>query len=63
MWEEETRRGLYDVDAYLRTIPLRRFGDPHEIGRLCAFLVSEDAAYITGTCITIDGGLTTIPSG
>jgi NAD(P)-dependent dehydrogenase (short-subunit alcohol dehydrogenase family) len=63
MWEDEVRRGLYDVDAYLRTIPLRRLGDPREIGRLCVFLVSEDAAYITGACITIDGGLTTIPSG
>jgi NAD(P)-dependent dehydrogenase (short-subunit alcohol dehydrogenase family) len=63
MWEDEVRRGLYDVDAYLRTIPLRRLGDPREIGRLCVFLVSEDAAYITGACITIDGGLTTVPSG
>jgi len=63
MWEDEVRRGMYDVDAYLRTIPLRRLGDPREIGRLCVFLVSEDAAYITGACITIDGGLTTIPSG
>jgi len=63
MWEDEVQRGLLDEAAYTRLIPLRRLGDPREIGRLCAFLVSEEASYITGACITIDGGLTTIPSG
>ena len=63
MWDEDVRRGLFDEAAYTRLIPLRRLGDPREIGRLCAFLVSDEASYITGTCITIDGGLTTIPSG
>jgi 3-oxoacyl-[acyl-carrier protein] reductase len=38
-------------------IPARRFGDPHEVGHLVAFLASPQAAYITGTVIPIDGGL------
>jgi NAD(P)-dependent dehydrogenase (short-subunit alcohol dehydrogenase family) len=63
MWDIDVQRGLFDEDAYIRLIPLRRLGDPHEVGRLCAFLASDDATYITGASITIDGGLTTIPSG
>ena len=63
MWNEEVARGLYDEQAYIATIPARRIGDPREVGRLCAFLGSDAAAYITGACVTIDGGLTTIPSG
>ena len=38
------------------TIPLRRYGQPEEFGRLAAFLLSPSAAYITGSLITIDGG-------
>lgn len=40
-----------------RNIPLRRAGTVEEVARLCAFLVSPDASYITGTSVTIDGGL------
>jgi len=42
----------------LATIPLRRLGAPREIGDLVAFLCSDRAAYITGTVIPVDGGLT-----
>ena len=38
-------------------IPWRRPAEPWEIGRLAAYLASEDADYITGQTITIDGGL------
>jgi NAD(P)-dependent dehydrogenase (short-subunit alcohol dehydrogenase family) len=47
----------------MELIPLRRLGSPGEIGRLCVFLASDESSYITGACITIDGGLTTVPSG
>lgn len=63
MWKQEVARGLYDEQDYIDKIPARRIGDPSEVGRLCTFLASDDAAYITGACVTIDGGLTTIPSG
>lgn len=45
------------TEADLATIPLRRLGTPREIGDLVAFLCSDRAAYITGTLITVDGGL------
>jgi len=40
------------------TIPLRRYGEPEEFGRLAAFLLSPSASYINGSLITIDGGAT-----
>ena len=39
-------------------VPLGRWGEPHEIGRVVAFLASDDAAYITGQPIVVDGGFT-----
>ncbi len=39
-------------------IPAGRMGEPEEVGALAAFLCSEAAAYITGTSVVIDGGLT-----
>ena len=50
------------VDAVLqergREIPAGRLGEPDEVGALVAFLCSQQAAYITGTTVTIDGGMT-----
>jgi glucose 1-dehydrogenase len=63
MWDEEVRLGLLDEKIYEQLIPLGRIGDPREVGRLCSFLASEEASYITGACIAIDGGLTSVPSG
>lgn len=37
-------------------VPLRRAGTHEELADLCAFLVSEHGAYITGECVVIDGG-------
>jgi 3-oxoacyl-[acyl-carrier protein] reductase len=39
-----------------KTIPLRRYGDPDEFGRVAAFILSPAASYITGTIIPVDGG-------
>ena len=44
-------------EKFIQKIPLRRIGDPNDIANLITFLVSDDAAYITGQCIQIDGGL------
>lgn len=41
----------------IKAVPMGRFADPEtDIGRLCIFLSSEDAAYITGETITVQGG-------
>jgi len=37
-------------------LPAKRFGDPQELGRLCAYLCSAHAGYISGQSILIDGG-------
>ena len=43
---------------YLGRIPLGRFGEPSDVARLIAFLASDDAAWITGIDVPIDGGQT-----
>lgn len=43
---------------YKKQIPLKRFGDPKEVGKLVVFLGSDDSSYITGQTFVIDGGLT-----
>jgi NAD(P)-dependent dehydrogenase (short-subunit alcohol dehydrogenase family) len=63
MWKEEVARGLYDEQEYIDLIPAHRLGEPREVGRLCVFLASDDAAYINGACVSIDGGFTSIPAG
>ncbi len=40
-----------------KNIPLNRFGEPEEVAALVGFLVSDEAGYITGECININGGL------
>jgi NAD(P)-dependent dehydrogenase (short-subunit alcohol dehydrogenase family) len=53
-------RSAADVRArYLRKVPLRRLGDPGEIAKAILFLASEDASYITGAELIVDGGLRT----
>ena len=44
-------------EEFLNAIPLKRFAKPEEIAKLVAFLASEDAGYITGEVIRIDGGM------
>jgi glucose 1-dehydrogenase len=49
------------LEKLLTLIPYNRIGKPEDIGRLAAWLVSDDADYITGTTIFMDGGMTLYP--
>ena len=44
--------------ALIERVPMRRAGDPRELARAIAFLASDDASYITGQSLVVDGGLT-----
>lgn len=47
-------------EALARAIPLRRIGTPDDYPGVIAFLLSDDAAYITGQTISVSGGLTMV---
>ena len=50
MHDQETR------ESYLSRIPANRYGTPEEVAATAAFLVSEEAGYINGVVMPIDGG-------
>jgi glucose 1-dehydrogenase len=45
------------LQALLNNIPLGRMGTPEDVAGVVAFLVSDDAAYVTGSTFVVDGGL------
>ena len=47
----ESFRGAYEI-----AIPMGRYGQPHEIAGAVLFLASDEASYVTGSTITVDGG-------
>jgi NAD(P)-dependent dehydrogenase (short-subunit alcohol dehydrogenase family) len=59
--------GMNDMEARAATTPLRRAGTPADIAGVVAFLLSDDAGYITGEVVSADGGATCVstvrPSG
>jgi NAD(P)-dependent dehydrogenase (short-subunit alcohol dehydrogenase family) len=63
MWDADVARGVIDEPFYVNLVPARKIGDPADVGRLAAYLCSEDASYISGSVMTIDGALTSIAAG
>lgn len=63
MWDADVARGAIDERFYLDVVPAHRLGMPAEVGKLVVYLSSDDASYITGSVLTIDGALTSIPAG
>jgi len=53
-------KGKRVTEAVTRAIPLRRLGTPEDVADVVAFFVSDDARYLTGQVLSIDGGLTMI---
>lgn len=54
VWENEKIRQIN-----LRQVPMRRFASPFEVAKVAVFLASDEASYVTGTLVPVDGGLTT----
>ena len=52
----EARGDLPNIDAIAQRTPVRRAGTPDDIAAACAFLCSDDAGYITGQAINVNGG-------
>lgn len=48
---------VMEESAELKASPLGRAGQPEEVAKLIAFLLSDESSYITGAVHTIDGGL------
>jgi acetoacetyl-CoA reductase/3-oxoacyl-[acyl-carrier protein] reductase len=46
-----------DRDVVARSIPIGRYGHPHELAHIVASLLHDDASYVTGAVIVVDGGL------
>jgi len=46
--------------AQAKTVPLGRMGEPEDLANAIAFLASDAARYITGTCINVDGGVSAV---
>jgi len=61
MLRESERRGMLggSVDDHAAATPVRRAGRPEDIAAACAFLVSEEAGYVTGQVVGVNGGRVT----
>jgi 2-hydroxycyclohexanecarboxyl-CoA dehydrogenase len=55
----EARGRLGDIQATIDATPVRRMGKPEDIAAACAFLISEEAGYITGQILGVNGGRNT----
>jgi NAD(P)-dependent dehydrogenase (short-subunit alcohol dehydrogenase family) len=59
MLRKSEERGYLKVQQSIDTTPVRRIGRPEDIAAACAFLISEEAGYITGQILGVNGGRNT----
>lgn len=58
-WEEIIEENPDIIENYIKkNVPMQRFGKPEEVANAVLFLASDKASFITGTCMTVDGGET-----
>jgi 3alpha(or 20beta)-hydroxysteroid dehydrogenase len=48
------------IDAFAGTVPIKRLAQPSEIAAVVAFLASDDASYMTGASVVVDGGFSVV---
>ena len=56
-WYDDPSKG----EAVADFVPLKRLGTPEDMANACLFLLSDSAAFVTGTELTVDGGVTALP--
>jgi len=59
MLRKSEERGYLKVQQSIEATPVRRIGRPEDIAAACAFLISEEAGYITGQILGVNGGRNT----
>lgn len=59
MLRKSEERGYLKVQQSIEATPVRRIGRPEDIAAACAFLISEEASYITGQVLGVNGGRNT----